>query len=139
VQPIPPPGRHEPPGLLPDIIRDGYARSPGNSAVMIGRDMVIEAAELIGVADETMVEDQFLWSLVMMRYPVYVNPEPLTRYRQWSGSVCAQAIGAGLDGDLRRRHLAWLTRHIVSSCSGPERVRLLEAVYSELGTRVREP
>lgn len=132
VQPIPKPGLHQPPSLLVEMLLDGYAKSPGNSAVVIARSIVVEAAELTGVAEEKIADDQFLWSLVTLRYPVFVSPEPLVRYRQWPGSVCAEAVTAGLHHGPRKRHLMWLLDYVENGFSGNEKPQLLQAIFSEL-------
>src|SRR5262245_39063016 len=132
VQPIPIPGLHEPPSLVVDMISDGYAKSPGNSSVMMAKEILIQAAELIGVAEEKVADDQFLWSFAMLRFPVFVSPEPLSRYRQWSGSVCAQAIVSGNHHSARERHLNWLLGYITDWYSGINKRELLDAVSLQL-------
>jgi glycosyltransferase involved in cell wall biosynthesis len=138
VQPIPAPGLYKPPSLVVDMISDDYAKSPGNSSVMIAREIVIQAAELIGIAEEKIADDQFLWSFVTLRFPVVVHPEPLSRYRQWPGSVCAQAIGAGDHHIARERHLNWLARHITNCYFGIKKQELLHAVYLQLDRSMQD-
>lgn len=133
VQPIPRPGLYEPPNLLVELLLEAYAKSPGNSSVMIARDILVEADELIGVAEEGIADDQFLWSFVALRHPILVNPEPLVRYRQWSGSVCAQAFANGLHRAPRERHLVWLLDHVEKYYSAGNKLQLLQAISSELG------
>ena len=70
---------------LVELILDGYAKSPGNSSSMIARSVLLESEELIGVAEEVIADDQFLWSFVARRHAILVNPEPPVRYRQWPG------------------------------------------------------
>jgi glycosyltransferase involved in cell wall biosynthesis len=133
VQPMPAPGLHQPPHLIPAFVLDGYARTPGNSAIVVSREIILSASELIDVAaQEGMVEDQFLWSLIALRHPVFVNPEPLAWYRQWSGSVCGLGVAAGQQERSRARHLAWLERYLTDEYHGPERNELLRACGNAL-------
>jgi glycosyltransferase involved in cell wall biosynthesis len=127
VQPVPEGGMYEPPALVSRFIRDSYAMTPGNTSVVASRDIIRSAAALSGIADEGMVEDQFLWSFIALRYPIFVSPEPLARYRQWSGSVCARTTAAGLDQSKRQQHLALLERYIVESYDAPAKDELLRA------------
>ena len=125
VQPMPPAGIHEPPTLTVPLTRNGYDQSPGNSAVMVHRDIILQAGELIGTADEGMVEDQFLWSFISLRHPICVQPEPLTRYRQWPGSTCARGVAIGNHVAARTKHMRWLEQYLESSFRGPARDELL--------------
>jgi hypothetical protein len=125
VQPVPTPGLHEPPGLVLPFIEDSYSRSPGNSAVMVSREILLAAAELIGTAEEGIADDQFLWSFIGLRYPICVSPEPLSRYRQWAQSVCARGVAAGTHTSARARHLKWLTSYIETTYAGPCRDALI--------------
>jgi hypothetical protein len=127
VQPIPPAGVHDPPSLVAGFLDDHYSRSPGNSAVMVSREIVLAAGELIGIADEGIVEDQFLWSFVGLRYPICVHPEPLVRYRQWAGSACARSVAAGTFLSPRASHLTWLERHLSEEYRGAQNQALLDA------------
>ena len=124
VQPIPTAGLHEAPSLLIDLLSDGYARSPGNSAVMVSRDILLAARVLMDDA-VGITEDQFLWSFIALRYPIFVSPEPLVRYRQWPGSACAKAIAEGEGPLWRARHLQWLCRYIDEHGADEARSRLL--------------
>jgi glycosyltransferase involved in cell wall biosynthesis len=133
VQPIPAPGVHEPPSLVLPFVDDGYARSPGNSAVMASKEIILAASELAGIADEGSVEDQFLWSLAGLRYPICVNPEPLARYRQWSGSTCSRSVENGTINERRLFHLRWLERYLRESYRGPEQMEMFERIRSEVG------
>ncbi|HEY8966784.1 MAG TPA: glycosyltransferase, partial [Candidatus Methylacidiphilales bacterium] len=115
VQPMPAPGLHEPPGVLeaffdgsgPD---DWYARSAANSATLIARQCLLDAAVLIGEAAEKTADDQFLWGHVGLRHPIVVNPEPLAWYRQWPGSTCATERKDTTA--IRRNHLRWFLGHL---------------------------
>jgi SAM-dependent methyltransferase len=62
-----------------------------------------------------MVEDQYLWSFLLTDCPVFVNPEPLVRYRQWNGSTCATTIKQEQARHLRYEHLQWLKKHLSES------------------------
>lgn len=128
VQPIPAPGLHEPPTLLIPFLEDGYQRSAANSAVMIARELVLQAKPLIGTANEGMVEDQYLWSCLLTRMPVFVNPEPLVRYRQWGGSTCSTTIKTDKAKALREVHLRWLREHLRTSYHGDQQGELLQRV-----------
>jgi len=112
VHPLPRAGIYEPPTLLLELLLDGYAKSPGNSSIMIARSVLREAEELIGVAEEGIADDQFLWSFVALRHAILVNPEPLVRYRQWPGSVCAKASAADMHRPPRKPHLVWLLDNV---------------------------
>lgn len=127
VQPTPKPGVHEPPALLIELLKDGYAKSPGNSAVMVSRDVVLDAASLSNDA-VGITEDQFLCSFIALRYPIVVNPEPLVRYRQWPGSACARSVADGEVARWRSHHLQWLHRHIASISADDLKARLLNEV-----------
>lgn len=128
VQPIPPSGLHEPPTLLIPFLEDGYQRSAANSAVMIARELVLQVKPLIGMANEGMVEDQYLWSCLLTRMPVFVNPEPLVRYRQWGGSTCSTTIKTDKAKALREVHLRWLREHLRTSYHGDQQGELLQRV-----------
>lgn len=127
VQPVPPPGLHEPPTLLVPFLEEGYQRSAANSAVMIARELVLQAKPLIGAANEGMVEDQYLWSFLLTRMPVFVNPEPLVRYRQWGGSTCATTFKQGKAQSLRQGHLRWLYAYL-QKCQVPHQEHLLQQI-----------
>lgn len=133
VQPVPKPGLHESPELVVELILDGYAKSPGNSAVMISRKILLQAAELIGIAEEGTCDDQYLWSFVALRYPVCVNPEPLCRYRQWSASSCAKTFAEGSRSllRLRNKHIKWLRDYIKQSYTGRKKQRMLDFLETQ--------
>jgi glycosyltransferase involved in cell wall biosynthesis len=130
VQPGPAPGLHRPPDLTLEFLEDGYAKSPCTTGTMIHRDIVVEASHLASAAAENLAEDQYLWSHVALNYPVYVSPEPLARYRRWSGSVSAQANTAGKIQAGRLRHLDWLQGHLAASYDGPGKHEIVRAVRS---------
>ncbi len=134
VQPVPPPGLHEPPDLLIPFLEENYQRSAANSAVMIARELVLQARSLIGTANEGMAEDQYLWSCLLTQMPVFVSPEPLARYRQWAGSTCATTLKRDQAITLRRTHLRWLREHLIASYHGTQRDALLvqlEAIIAQ--------
>jgi glycosyltransferase involved in cell wall biosynthesis len=142
VQPAPAPGLHLPPDLTLEFLEDGYAKSPTNSGVMTHREVIVEASYLAGTATENCTitvdgerrqvpgEDQYLWSDVALKYPIYVSPEPLARYRQWSGSVCARASATGEIEASRLRHLDWLQEHLTASYGGPRKRQMSQTVRS---------
>ncbi len=109
VQPFQPPGLHQPPDLVLKFIQEGYQRTPGDSSAIVSRRVLLDAAELASVADGTPAEDQYFWSFVALRYPVFVNPEPLVRYRQQSDSFCAKTTDMSIH---RAAHLRWLLDHL---------------------------
>jgi hypothetical protein len=80
-----------------------------------------------------MVDDQYLWSFVALRYPICVSPEPLSRYRQWPGSTCAKGVAANIDRDLRARHLEWLLGYAAEHYRGMDRDQLLAALRATDG------
>jgi glycosyltransferase involved in cell wall biosynthesis len=135
VQPAPAPGLHRPPDLALEFLEQGYEKSPCNSGVMIGREIVVEAASLIGTAAEKLADDQYLWSHVALNHPIYVSPEPLVRYRQWPGSACARGAAAGETEASREAHLSWLLNHLTASYDGPEKRRMEKVVRSHLRPR----
>lgn len=139
VQPVPSPGLHEPPDLLMPFLADGYQRSAANSAVMIARSCVLDAKSLIGTANEGMVEDQYLWSCLLTRMPIFISPEPLVRYRQWSGSTCATTLKREQAATLRRTHLHWLRDHLTVSYHGIQRDALLAQLQAIIVQECSEP
>ncbi|MDX2099461.1 MAG: glycosyltransferase [Leptolyngbyaceae cyanobacterium bins.59] len=128
VQPVPPSGLHQAPDLLLEMAEMGYQKSAANSAVMIDRRLILEAATLIGTADEGVGDDQFLWSMIALKYPIFVNPEPLARYRQWRGSTCAIATQQGQVEQFRRRHLNWLMEYLPANYAGPQQQALMQQI-----------
>jgi len=128
VQPIPRPGLHRPPDLVLEFLDGSYRKSAANTGVMIARELLLEAEQLIGIADEGMVEDQYLWSFLLLRYPVFVNPEPLARYRQWQGSTCAISVQQGRARALRRAHLEWFCQYLTEYYQGHMRKHLFQQV-----------
>jgi len=132
VQPVPTPGLHMPPKLVWDFIEPGYAKTPCNTSVMVAREIIQEARFLIGIAVEKMGDDQFLWSHIALKYPIYVSPEPLTRYRQWANSTCAEGSAVGEYEKLRRLHLTWLLDHLLAASDGPDKHAMVEVVRAYL-------
>ena len=128
VQPIPKAGVYESPDLIMAFIEDGYEKSAANSGVMISRSILLDAAELIGLAAEGIADDQFLWSFVLLKAPVYVSPEPLVRYRQWDGSTCSVATKAGTARKARKDHLTWLVDYLGEHYVGERRDELISEV-----------
>jgi len=128
VQPMPAPGLYEPAKILYDFFKDFYWRSAGNSGTIISREIIVEAGELIGIADETMTEDQYLWGFVGITYPIFVSPEPLVRYRLWPGSTCARGVAEGRNAVLRKRHLEWFVGWLKERYSGKDRDWLIEKI-----------
>ena len=114
------------------FIEDGYEKSAANSGVMISRSLLLDAAELVGSAAEGVADDQFLWSFVLLRSPVYVSPEPLVRYRQWDGSTCSVATKAGTARKARRDHLTWLVEYLDEHYFGERRDDLIAQVRDTL-------
>jgi len=131
VQVTPRPGMHYPPTLLLDFIRNGYKMSAGNSSVMIDKEIVIEAESLIGMAAEKTGDDQFLWSFIILKYPIFISSEPLVRYRLWSGSTCATTNRIRTIY-IRIRHLEWLLGYIKNNYRGISKERLVREVAKEL-------
>ena len=125
VQPIPTPGLHNPPDLLFDFIKESYHRSAGNSSVVIAREIILEAEHLIGTADEKALEDQYLWSWMILKYPIFVSPEPLVRYRQWQGSTCATTKRLQI-ARKRAKHLEWLLGYLTDYYQGVSKKSLIK-------------
>lgn len=129
VQPVPPPGLHTPPNLVVAFAEQGYQKSAANSAVLIAREAILDTATLIGTADEGAVEDQYLWSWILLKYPVFINPEPLVRYRQWSGSTCATTAAEGRSQRIRAKHLQWLLDYLTAHPEIDRQPELVQAVH----------
>lgn len=137
VQPIPVPGLHNPPDLLFDFIKENYQRSAGNSSVVIAREIILEAEHLIGTADEKALEDQYLWSWMILKYPIFVSAEPLVRYRQWQGSTCAATKRLQI-ARKRAKHLAWLLEYLKKYYQGVSRANLIkQAEHYLLEARIK--
>ncbi len=129
---------HAPPELLRRILlmQDGHV--PCTCSVLVRRS----AIDVVGGFEERfhLYEDQSLWAKLFLRYPVFVTPECLSRYRQHPGSVSAAANQQGLY-DRMARHparaafLDWLAAHVADGNlrdAGVERaLRLARAPYIE--------
>ena len=109
---------HPPPRLLRRIIlmQDGHV--PCICSVLVRRS----AIELIGGFEERfqLYEDQALWAKLFLRYPAYITPACLSRYRQHSGSVSAHATERGLYDRMgahpaRAAFLDWVAEYIIKS------------------------
>ena len=124
-------------------MQDGHV--PCTCSVLVRRS----AIDVVGGFEERfhLYEDQSLWAKLFLRYPVFVTPECLSRYRQHPGSVSAAANQQGLY-DRMARHparaafLDWLAAHVADGNlrdAGVERaLRLARAPYIEpASTRVR--
>ncbi|UVK41543.1 glycosyltransferase [Mesorhizobium sp. AR10] len=109
---------HQPPRLLSRLLlmQDGHV--PCTCSVLVRRS----AIELVVGFEERfrLYEDQALWVKLFLRYPAYVTPICLSRYRQHSGSVSADAAKRGLYDRMashaaRAPFLDWLTEYVVKS------------------------
>jgi glycosyltransferase involved in cell wall biosynthesis len=132
VQPFSCKGLVHPPELVVKFLENYYQLTPANSCVMIARDIILEAASLVGTADETMVEDQYLWSFIGLRHPVFLNPEPLTRYLQRATSTCGRLSAEGKAMRLRQGHIRWLLNYVQDGYDGPGKAEMLEGIKSFL-------
>lgn len=119
LQPAPPSGLHRPPSLLPHFLEGGYIKTPTTSGSLMARRLLLESASLRG--GQHMVEDQYLWSFIALRYPIVVSARPLVWYRQRPDSTCARGLAAGRFAALRRRHLRWLLRQVRARRPSPRR------------------
>lgn len=109
---------HPPPGILRRIIllQDGHV--PCTCSVLVHR----HAIEAVGGFEERfgLYEDQTLWAKLLLRYPVYITPVCLARYRQHPGSVSTVAAEHGLydrmsEHPARKAFLDWLSDYVNKS------------------------
>ena len=128
VQPSPPPGLHEPSTLMAEFCEKHYAKSAANTGVMISRELVTSADRFICEASEVVCDDQYLWTWVYLNHPVFVNPEPLARYRQWLGSNCADQAKTGVVDGHRQKHLEWMKNYISREYSRADQEKLLKEI-----------
>jgi glycosyltransferase involved in cell wall biosynthesis len=118
---------HQPPRLLSRILlmQDGHV--PCTCSVLLRRS----AIATIGCFEERfdLYEDQALWAKVFLRFPVFVTPVTLARYRQHSGSASASATELGLYDRMgkhpaRAAFLDWIAQHVVESGLRDFRIQL---------------
>ncbi|MER8428166.1 glycosyltransferase [Mesorhizobium sp. M1403] len=126
---------HQPPWLLSRLLlmQDGHV--PCTCSVLVRRN----AIELVAGFEERfrLYEDQALWVKLFLRYPAYVTPICLSRYRQHSGSVSADAAKRGLYDrtglhPARAPFLDWLTEYVVKSGIDRERQNVSAAAILTL-------
>ncbi|RWE00114.1 MAG: glycosyltransferase [Mesorhizobium sp.] len=131
---------HQPPHLLSRLLlmQDGHV--PCTCSVLVRRS----AIEFVAGFEEQfrLYEDQVLWVKLLLRYPAYVTPVCLSRYRQHSGSVSADAAKRGLyDGmgshPARAPFLDWLAEYVVKS--GVRNPKLDRAIRLARSPYTREP
>lgn len=127
---------HQPPRLLRRLLlmQDGHV--PCTCSVLLRRS----AITTVGGFEERfdLYEDQTLWAKLFLRFPVFVTPVTLARYRQHPGSASASATERGLY-DRMGRHparaafLDWIAEHMAESGRQDFRVqwalRLARAPY----------
>jgi glycosyltransferase involved in cell wall biosynthesis len=132
---------HQPPRLLRRIIlmQDGHV--PCTCSVLVRRS----AIEHVGGFEERfqLYEDQALWAKLFLRYPVYLTPICLSRYRQHSGSVSAHATKRGLYDRMgahpaRATFLDWLAEYVTESRVEDRKldraIRLARSLYARQPT-----
>ena len=109
---------HRPPQLLRRLIlmQDGHV--PCTCSALVRRS----AIESVGGFEERfrLYEDQTLWTKLFLRYPVYVTPIRVCRYRQHSGSISFAATEHGNYNRMnahpaRGTFLAWLADYVSHS------------------------
>ena len=132
---------HQPPDLLRRIILMQAGHVPCTCSVLVRRS----AIEQVGGFEEGfhLYEDQTLWVKLFLRYPVYVTPVCLSKYRQHSRSVSALATERG-DYHRGGRHparadfLDWLAQHVYESGTTNRRlnraIQLARAPYETAPT-----
>ncbi|RWK08190.1 MAG: glycosyltransferase [Mesorhizobium sp.] len=127
---------HQPPRLLSRVLlmQDGHV--PCTCSVLVRRSAIIT----VGGFEERfdLYEDQALWAKLFLRFPVFVTPVTLARYRQHSGSASASATERGLYDRMgkhpaRAAFLDWVAQHLAESGRQDFRVqwalRLARAPY----------
>ncbi|CAN7705239.1 glycosyltransferase [Mesorhizobium amorphae] len=109
---------HQPPRLLSRLLlmQDGHV--PCTCSVLVRKS----ATTTVGGFEERfdLYEDQTLWAKLFLRFPVFVTPATLARYRQHPGSASASATERGLYDRMgkhpaRAAFLNWLTEYVVKS------------------------
>jgi GT2 family glycosyltransferase len=129
---------HQPPELLWRIVlmQDGHV--PCTCSVLVRRS----AIDATGGFEERfqLYEDQALWTKLLLRYPAYVTPACLSRYRQHSDSESATAASQGLydrmgEHPARAPFLSWLADYVAGSGVRDARLdralRLARAPYAD--------
>jgi glycosyltransferase involved in cell wall biosynthesis len=131
---------HRPPRLLRRLIlmQDGHV--PCTCSVLVRRN----AIEIVGGFEEgfRLYEDQTLWVKLFLRYPVFITPVRVSRYRQHSSSISATATERGYYSrtsahPARATFLAWLADYV--SQSGAEAAGLNYAIRLARAPYVDDP
>lgn len=111
-------GLYEPGGLLAEFLERDYAKTPCTTGCVLDRRIILESAALARLAGRHMIEDQYLWSHIALRHPIFVSREPLFWYRQRPDSICARGSAKGEMPAHRRRHLRWLMGQVLARSRG---------------------
>ena len=95
----------DPPGLLPQYLRDGDT-IPCSVSVLAKR-AVVEAVRGFEVQFRGLFDDQVFFAKMCLAAPVYVMTDCLDRYRQHDASMCHKS-SPGEVRAARREYLQWL-------------------------------
>lgn len=131
---------HQPPQLVSKVILLSDWHVPCTCGVLVRRSAI---AEIRGFEERfVLYEDQTLWTKLFLRYPVFVHPHCLARYRQHEGSVSAAAARSGAykregDHQARAAFLDWLAEHVaemdLTATKVPRDLRVARAPYTKPG------
>lgn len=132
LQQTPRAGLHRAPELLADFLEAGYVKTPCTTGSLLARSIILKSERNANLGGRHMIEDQYLWSEVVLRYPVYVSRRPLFWYRQRADSTCALGMKRGEFKALRLRHHRWLLARVQGSGSVGRRRRLARIVRESL-------
>ncbi len=127
-------GVHMPPHLASRFLQNS-AITPGPSAATIRRDVLVR----VGGFEERFRQvftDQSLWHKIVLRWPVYLQLEPLVLYRQHALSSVARAIAGGSMPYLECEFARWVVRYLLGSPLVT--AELMEAALHRLDMAVRE-
>ncbi|TPM99033.1 glycosyltransferase [Mesorhizobium sp. B2-1-5] len=118
---------HQPPRLLGRLLlmQDGHV--PCTCSVLLRRS----AISTVGGFEEhfELYEDQALWAKLFLRFPAFITPVTLARYRQHSCSASAIATQRGLYDRMgkhpaRAAFLDWIAEHMMESGTRDFRLQL---------------
>jgi glycosyltransferase involved in cell wall biosynthesis len=105
-------GLYLPPLLLGPFLRHPEI-TPGPQASLLSKQSLLE----VGCFEKRFKKvftDQSLWVKIASRWPIYVQSEPLVRYRQHPASSVAQAISTGTIVDSELDFACWAAKYIAN-------------------------
>jgi glycosyltransferase involved in cell wall biosynthesis len=114
---------YEPPRLVAHFLA-GEARPPATCSLLVRR----AALDHVGGFEERfrgLHEDQVIFAKLCCAVPVYVSDECWGRYRQHSGSCCAEATARGAVGRQQDVFLSWLVDYVAERQFNDPEVRWL--------------